>query len=507
MPTENSYLEAHGLEHDPFSADVGGDYYTNEELTHRIDLLIHLLEFSQQVILVTSAPGSGKSSTKTFLLNNPETSWSLKEIRLQEDQDQFPFDRELSLYLRDDLRIDAIDLFSGIEKYIEHCFKTQRLPVLFIDDAHNLSIDALELLFQIARVHHQTTYFRIVLFCDERINNKLDEPKVKVLSSGSIHTINLPAFTRDQTGDYLRCKILDSSDAVTFPFTAKDINHIYKASGGNPAKVNRLARQLLLDPTAKKTEKNLVKKQGSFSILSYLKFAGLTGIALVMLAGSYLFIDSLYQEKTPAKVSLALPASETTMLKKQTPVETEVPMAVVEDVTVQEEIMEANEAVAEASEREALAEAFTEPSIITEARPAVDSVQGDVMTLGGDITEGDVTIPAQEEIRTAGASGPRTQSWYFEQPATSYVLQVLGAREQVTIEAYLNNMTDHHDDMATYTTRNYDLPWYVLTYGIYPDRDTALSAIAQLPVQIRNQNPWAKPIAGIQIDIERLSTP
>ena len=66
MPNENSYFEGLGFTRDPFSdGEQDVVYFTTEELTHRIDLIKHLLEFSQQVIVVTAAQGSGKTSMKT----------------------------------------------------------------------------------------------------------------------------------------------------------------------------------------------------------------------------------------------------------------------------------------------------------------------------------------------------------------------------------------------------------------------------------------------------------
>jgi DamX protein len=40
-------------------------------------------------------------------------------------------------------------------------------------------------------------------------------------------------------------------------------------------------------------------------------------------------------------------------------------------------------------------------------------------------------------------------------------------------------------------------PWYVLMYGIYPDREAALAGRNQLPKTLQNNKPWPRDLKSV----------
>jgi DamX protein len=485
MNTDSDYFRNLGYDQDPFS-DVSVDnlFYTTPELLHRIELIRHLLEFSQQVVFVEGISGSGKTCLKNYLIEHKDLSWSVKTLSLDSSVNKDELEKLLFEYLSNELRIHESDLEKCLGKYIGHCYKTQILPVLIIDNAHNLDIEALELIFQIARTSNQGTYFRIILFCDNRIYDSLEDPRIKVTSSSHIHTISLPAFDIDQTGGYLRYRIEESADSVSFPFSDKDITHIYKASGGNPAKINQLASQALCDPAGQKQDPTSTQATETGSRNSIIKPVLLFLLVCALLIGSYVFVDNLYERKAEPQTVVTLPDPSSTNLKTQPqPVTTHFS----DSITTTEPAITAPQ------------DESTSQIVVSNNEVALE-IETEPLTQETNVAPEPTNQPAPQ-VKDDG--NVKDKTWYFMQTTESYVLQVLGARDWATISTYLDTIPEHHDALATYTTINNEAPWYVLTYGLYPDRKEAMAQIAQLEIEIKRLQPWAKSIAAIQIEIER----
>jgi DamX protein len=98
-----------------------------------------------------------------------------------------------------------------------------------------------------------------------------------------------------------------------------------------------------------------------------------------------------------------------------------------------------------------------------------------------------VPQPAVAESRPTAAqiSGPHREAWLLEQPATSYTLQLLGSRKEDSIDAFISRHRLDPDKSAWYRTRYKNDDWYVLVYGIYPDRQSAIGDRDRLPAVVR----------------------
>ena len=65
----DDYYFKHGLDRDPFPKDgIDNIVFTSPELNQRIELIKHLLEFSQQLVVVTTPSGGGKTTLALLLM-------------------------------------------------------------------------------------------------------------------------------------------------------------------------------------------------------------------------------------------------------------------------------------------------------------------------------------------------------------------------------------------------------------------------------------------------------
>ncbi len=104
---------------------------------------------------------------------------------------------------------------------------------------------------------------------------------------------------------------------------------------------------------------------------------------------------------------------------------------------------------------------------------------------------------------SAGALAPATPAHASSgaiqaAPAGFYTLQLSSASQAATLNAYAHKQ--QLSQYWVYETRREGKPWYVLVSGVYPTSSQAKSAVAQLPVDIQANKPWARQIGQVKQD-------
>tara|TARA_B110000208_G_scaffold48064_2_gene63598 strand:+ start:175 stop:642 length:468 start_codon:yes stop_codon:yes gene_type:complete len=101
---------------------------------------------------------------------------------------------------------------------------------------------------------------------------------------------------------------------------------------------------------------------------------------------------------------------------------------------------------------------------------------------------------------TAITNQPYHYQAILELPSDHFSLQILGARLEATLEAFVakQNITQPH--YAIQLVRG-GQPWYMLLVGDYASASDAMNAVASLPVALQNQQPWPRPVSRIQQQI------
>jgi DamX protein len=118
-----------------------------------------------------------------------------------------------------------------------------------------------------------------------------------------------------------------------------------------------------------------------------------------------------------------------------------------------------------------------EPEVIAEAEP--------------------VKVP---EVKTEPKPEPSVKDikWLTKQDPKKYVLQLIGAYEQETIDVYLRAFKDTEHKIISFTASNKGKEWHVLVYGLYENRDQAVAAIEELPTKAKLMAPWPRTVQSIK---------
>ncbi len=105
-------------------------------------------------------------------------------------------------------------------------------------------------------------------------------------------------------------------------------------------------------------------------------------------------------------------------------------------------------------------------------------------------------------------SGVKGPNWLRQQPAESYVLQLVSAQYMSNIKNLLSGQSSIQDQFSGYVKYTPSgKPRYLLLYGIYPNGKAAKAAVDQLPTELQSINPWPRTIADVIKELDIVSMP
>ena len=340
-----SYLASYGLTEAPFSSQEDDRFlYLNSTLNERLDLLKHYTQYGNLLLLITGERGIGKTSLKQRFINNAQEEWKICEIQSHTMMDASLLLRQVTNGFNiTEPPLEPAALFEVLSEQLEHMHKQAQVPILIIDDAHELPQDALQALLYLAEHHSdQHTALRIILFCEPEIETMLEDPAIHSLKERVTHSMELPALDEVQTAEYLRHRLAVAGLDGTSPFTPKLINKIFKASEGVPAKINEYAHKNLLDDSEpfisdeRDLDNNYTQDVSTFNLRNRV----LTGLAVAIIASVLLFqepinelfndTDTIVAESTeaPTQDEVIFAKTNSEIISKEKSIETTAPIAI-----------------------------------------------------------------------------------------------------------------------------------------------------------------------------------
>ncbi len=279
------YLEYYGLEQTPFSITPDPHYVFLSE--HHRDALAHLLYGIQQgggggFVQLTGEVGTGKTTLSRLLLNQlPGNTHAALVLNPRLDPVELlqTICEELKLApgeaaqaLADAAQtVDGADApdtaaahapvpapaaspvpaggkvwFDRLGAYLLDAYAKGDRVVLIIDEAQNLSADALEQVRLLTNLETETQkLLQIILIGQPELRDSLARPELRQLAQRITARYHLRPLDAHGTGAYLRHR-LTTAGAKRFPFTADAVKRIHHHSGGVPRLINVIAERALL---------------------------------------------------------------------------------------------------------------------------------------------------------------------------------------------------------------------------------------------------------------------
>ncbi len=167
---------------------------------------------------------------------------------------------ELLASICDELHLDYSAFQPSIKEYVKKLYTylieahaQGRNTVLVIDEAHNLSIDALEHVRTLTNLEtNEQKLLQIILIGQPELKTLLAKPELEQVSQRITARYHIGPLSLRETGQYINHRLLVAG-AKQKIFSPSNIKHIYKITRGVPRLINILCDRILLGACTMKT--------------------------------------------------------------------------------------------------------------------------------------------------------------------------------------------------------------------------------------------------------------
>lgn len=459
-----------------------------------LELLVHLCNYSDSIILVTGPAGIGKTTM-------------LQALREQEAE-QFVF-----CDLQGSPGLTSEQLTDRIEQDLD--LVNEKDLLLLIDDAQYLGLDVISMIFQLKQRTAAEGRLHIALFATDEFEQKITRSVLREEFSEQVHAVAIEPLTLLETESFLRHHWGLKYRENDIPFDRSKCKKIYALSGGIPGKILEVIEKM---------DNKADKEPGQQSLSPFT--VGVTvslGILFCILA-------------------ILWPSADKNLLTKNETIVTEQPLQIAKDETLHEsrpELAEAasdevkmaevkttvdtlpeTEAVVAQANIEpvatlvevpvvaAVAESYDEKIAILEKK--VNELQKQVATeqkalratesklqqlLAKQQPEGTKKTAKKSALKTL--SKTRQEREILALPSKNYTLQLLSMTDENKVKSFVKEHNLLHK-ANYYKTNIKGKDWFVLVYGNYSNKYDAQLAMAKLPSALKKLQPKTREYSDIQ---------
>lgn len=565
----SSYVITYGMSREPFGDAIEDDlFYAEPARKQKLDILLHLTQYGNELMLVTGPEGSGKTTLLQQFQLHALATWKIARIEAKNGIDE----RKLVQQLFHQMGLEFhgathTELLEHLEHHFDSLQHSARQAVMLIDDAEHLPVTALKRVLELASLTSKDNkpLLRIILFGTSKLDENFSDPLLGTFASIVRRNIELPAFDSEHTAHYIFHRLSAAHCNDNKPFTESALQRIYKHSHGWPGQINQLAHNRLIEASLAATPGNTTT---TFNVPRAI--AALIGITLISLL--LIFQDDFNhwldgtENQTTASQQLgsesATPSEETpapsTMPRVDSPVVAPAGNAPSDEQYVDtsmddftatvkqtEKPQPTTTATNEEPKTEKLASPFaptTPPS--TDATPLPDdnakpasvaaspesasavmpattiAATTDSMhrTAAKPLTPKTVSSPTVAAIPSPAAAKPQIpateipadlpglrEAWILEQNPEHYTLQLVAGKNIDTLRKFIQRHA-LSESIALYRSTRKNQPWYGLVYRTFPTKQAAIDARSHLPKSLQRLKPWVRNLGALQKELRKTHT-
>lgn len=522
-------------------------FFPAQQHTQVVELITHLCRYSNLMLTITGSSGSGKTLIKRKILEGLDSGVQVCDLNTGTViQPQaflnvlgsvlnlgLPPGTDLNQYL---LRLK--DSFALMNREGQAC-------LIVVDDAHKLSTETLELLLVLLSDDNEICRPHVLLLGENLLLETLHGSRLKERFIAIGHHLSLEPLPGAEARNYLDYR-LDAS-GMAGRLNEQQKADIIRSSGGIPGQINLMANLALSDPDslakvagitanaasaaysqtaapapdfsideplsapaaetlAAEPKKKKDKPSGSGPRIPVLHLAAL-GVVATLLAVAFLYQDDLINAgQTPSEeVAENTPLTDLNRLVRpadESLAETE-SLKQAQDseaITIIKPVFPQNDDRTDEEKRQADAALLaknTQPAPVRQ-EPAPAPVKP---TPAEPVKS--VTAPAPKPAPEKKISSPyKQESQLMALKSSQYTLQLLGTQIENNAIKFVDGLNSKKD-VRYFETVYKGKPWFVVIYGAYKDRDTAIASIPKLSSELQARKPWARSLASVQADIKK----
>ncbi|MCP5382870.1 MAG: AAA family ATPase [Kordiimonadaceae bacterium] len=244
------YSEFYNLTGKPFQLTPDPNFYFDSSTHHKaMAYLSYGISQGEGFIIITGEIGSGKTTLVGRLLQSldPSEFVTAKIVTSQLDADNIL--KMVAAAFGIDIKVtDKAIMITEIEKFLRHNNKMGKTTLLLIDEAQNLTTQALEELRMLSNFQEgNKALLQSFLVGQPEFRDKWAfDPALEQLRQRVIATHHLSPMTAEETKEYIEHRLSLVNWQGNPAFSEDGYAEIFKYSGGVPRKLNTLCTRLLL---------------------------------------------------------------------------------------------------------------------------------------------------------------------------------------------------------------------------------------------------------------------
>ncbi len=205
-------------------------FFSTPEIMQRLDLLRHLTDNSERIVVLKGGPGSGKTTLFQRYQQAARDEWVLCPVI----SNPMLHPEQLFSLLGHCFGVagdgdESVDLL--LERF-ENLQEEGRAPVIVVDDAHLLPLSTIIALLRLfERRLGERALVRIVLFALPQIDDLLQTPQIQAMNLQMLQMLELPVFSTEQTRAFIAF-ISGAGLKAGSAFDEAEVERIAKVSGG-----------------------------------------------------------------------------------------------------------------------------------------------------------------------------------------------------------------------------------------------------------------------------------
>ena len=506
----------------PFGGNDTQVFFASEERNQQLGMLEHLSRYSNLISVVLGESSSGK------------TRFLQEFIRLQNDSAVISHVKATMLMTAGQLlqaiykgyadvleNAESESSFGPLLKFAHEMEEKGQKAIILIDNAHELNTDAVTMLMDMMSLATESQEVpHIALFTEHSPARNLDAYQKSRYEQLS-HELELAPFTLEQTRAYMLHRVRAIGGGINLPFSERQVKKIYQQSQGMPGRINKAALSMMGDGKAA-TKDGSGEKKGLFKGgLSFgFPVVHMALMSMIMLGILVAVIFSDPEDESTASSGNSTSIAPISQAPRQASSETIARIEAMQRQIGQEspvslppipaDALSQNNnaaqstanAVESAPLRPSAPEASTAaPSNVTPSNSSGPVLETPVLQPEPSSAEPEpqTELVAQAETRDRF---DKTAEWQERNP-NRYTLQLLGTHNKDTVQEFIRDQGSLNVFSYFQTVHN-NRDWFVVVYGEYRNRSEAIAAVENLPRDLRDLNPWARSVRGIQQDIAKI---
>lgn len=521
------------LSHEPF-APASSFFYGGGQREHVLESLRHLAIFGDQVLFLTGGKGAGKTKIIDEFIRRHAEEIDVVSLAAGAGQSgetsihRFALLSDVPVVKGEPARQTLQRL---VQKFDQVHLTTGQRTLLVIDDADLLPKEELRLYVTVFRDLPPETGAVLLLVGSEEL---LDAAVAgsNIARDEWFHQIPLKHLSSEEVVAYLQGWLEACGYRGHLNLGESQATHLVEMGRGMPGRINRLFPGLVLGAQAPEPAPRV--RIGLSPQAMMLLVGGVFVLCFVAVASRYQWFSTT--EKSPESVTgVVLDAPESTAtepdadtearlqsidaamksLEQSEPVEAldavpeplqaEVPPSVpMQEVVIQKAPVEVPPVPQEPVPLEVVQpEPEPVPDVEPEAIVQTPEPKAELPRVEQPVQEKAPepapalkvapVVPAEAEPVAGFAPGAqRPADWVRSQAPKAYTAQVLASVSEDAVRKFISSNKDARAELYYIKTRLKGKDWFVVLYGVYPNRSAATAAMAKAPKKIRDQTPWLR---------------